>query len=900
MLSVLNTIRRTYRRLGGQTLASEIKSPVVVDGLRPGTSWNHLKIVSVLGRGSFGIVFRATDTHLNRSVALKFLEGQDAIREGRILASLNEDSIVKVHSFEEYEGITALCLELVQGVNLETFAEKHGKLTAEHASLLGIQICRALAALHRKGLLHRDLKPANVILNENGRIVLIDLGLGTAWSEEQAEVAGTLPFMAPEVLEGQPASPASDLYSVGALLFCLVSGCHPVTGQSLEEFRDHHRRHERFHLADMGTFPGTFIDSVETALSPKPSRRFRSAGEFAAALEGVFIANREQRTKFSLKWMLVSLGFVALLSGVVFLHALYQDWSRHSAPLEVRELVRGPGFAHSASTSGDGRMLVYTWDGGDQSHMDIWAKYPEQQGASQLTHSTSDSVQPDVSPDGTLVAYRSEVDGGGVYVTSTLGGGVRKLANDGRDPRFSSDGKSVAYWTGLDGNNRFATGRIYVIPVEGGLPIQMARDFVDARRPIWSSDNKWILFLGTKDAARFPEETSDLYLVSIDQPNKILKTGFMDRLRLANLKLYECPLAWANDALYFAAYHGESSNLWSTPIHIGWHGITIGPPRQITSGPAIEAEPFALANGTIVFSTLISNVNIWVSSLNASRTATPTKLTSPSFTVTSQPSVSKNGRYLAFIRREATTRSVYLRDLNTNQEIRVSSTSSRRPVVSPDGNLVAFSDANNSKESIWVYNRQTALTKKACEDCGIVLDWSPDMHFLSYSRGARPQIYLLNLDTGLSTPLLKSSGEILYDEFRFSPDGRYVAFVRQSGNSQRDIMVSSFQSKKLSDENTWTRIDTGSRWNNNPRWNQDGHDLIFLSRRDSFACIWRVHFDSAPGKTSVPESVQHLHSGNHSVEELSDISFQLAVGGNEVFYTLPELSSTIWAAEPKN
>jgi len=564
--------------------------------------------------------------------------------------------------------------------------------------------------------------------------------------------------------------------------------------------------------------------------------------------------------------------------------------------VETSELVRGPGLAHSPALSEDGRVLAYAWDGGQNGAMGIWAKLPGEPGESPLTDRSFDSTEPSISPDGTRVVFRSEKERGGIYIKSILGGTERKLADDGHDPQFSPDGQRIAYWTGLNGNHRFATGRIYVILANGGSPVRVAENFSDARWPTWSPDGKWLLFLGTRPG-RSPEVASAWYVVET-LTETIAQTDLSERLKSANLVLYECPIKWANGRLYFAAYHGESSNLWSAPIRPGGHP-EIGSISQITSGPAIELEPQALANGTVVFSTMTSNVNVWSSRLDRIGTDTQKQLTSTSFTVSSQPSSSRNGEYLVFIRKEGNSRSIYLREMSSGQETRIFQGRAFRPVVSPDGTRIAFSEKDDSKEPIWVYNRLTAVTEKICEDCGMVLDWMPDMSSLAYSKGSRPGIYLLDPSTKGYSKLLESSNEVLFDELRFSPDGGHVAFIKQLANSRREIIIAPFQGGTVGDEQTWMHLTTGSRWDNNPRWLPDGRGLVFLSHRDLFGCIWRVRLDRSYKAISDPEPIQHLHAANRSALELSDLSFQLTVGGNQIFYNLAELSSTIWAAQSR-
>ena len=182
----------------------------------------------------------------------------------------------------------------------------------------------------------------------------------------------------------------------------------------------------------------------------------------------------------------------------------------------------------------------------------------------------------------------------------------------------------------------------------------------------------------------------------------------------------------------------------------------------------------------------------------------------------------------------------------------------------------------------------------------MALDWSPDMRSVAYLSSIQPRIYLYDVSTKKSSLLLQGREGLAYDEMRFSPQGKQVVFVEQAGPDKREIIIAPFLGGTIADRHTWIRLDTGSQWNNDPRWTPDGRSLVFVSRRDSFKCIWRIRLDDASRAVSLPEPVEHLHAAAHSLEELSDLSFQLTVGGDEVFYNVAELSGTIWAARPQD
>src|SRR5262249_32097269 len=194
--------------------------------------WCHLEIRERIGEGIYGEVFRGWDTKLEREVAVKFLSAEatavvpHVLQEGRLLARVPHPGIVTVFGAEEQDGRVGIWMEYVHGRTLEDWLEERGPFTSHEAILIGIDLCRALAAVHGAGLVHRDVKTRNVVREDTGRIVLMDFGAGAEARTADGEfhvITGTPIYLAPEVLRGQPSSPQSDLYALGVLLYRLVT-----------------------------------------------------------------------------------------------------------------------------------------------------------------------------------------------------------------------------------------------------------------------------------------------------------------------------------------------------------------------------------------------------------------------------------------------------------------------------------------------------------------------------------------------------------------------------------------------------------------------------------------------------------------------------------------------------
>lgn len=257
--------------------------------------WGRLELSRVVGAGSFGEVYRAWDGNLGREVALKLLHPdlqrmqRDAVlREGQLLARVRHPNVVVVHGAEEHDGRVGMWMEFVEGRTLADLVREHGALGAREAALIGMDLCRALTAVHNAGLVHRDVKSHNVMRAAGGRIVLMDFGAGieaVPAAGEPLSLAGTPLYMAPETLRGDPASVRADVYSLGVLLFHLVTGRYPVQGANLDAVRTAHAAGERTLLREArADLPDAFVSAVERALAPLPAERFATAGQFEQAL----------------------------------------------------------------------------------------------------------------------------------------------------------------------------------------------------------------------------------------------------------------------------------------------------------------------------------------------------------------------------------------------------------------------------------------------------------------------------------------------------------------------------------------------------------------------------------------------------------------------------------------
>lgn len=293
VLAALAGVHRQIQSSDGEVPADDLPaaSPSGASDEGPAV-WGPFELKSILGKGSYGTVYRARDPKLDRDVALKLVPSPDPITlekvvaEGRRLARVRHRNVITVFGADVFDGVAGIWMELLEGQTLHQELRERGPLGPREASLVGIELCQALAAVHRAGLAHRDVKTQNVIRQEGGRIVLTDFGAGREL-DAAGNPAGTPLYMPPEVLDGAPASAASDLYSLGVLLFNLATGEFPVTGSDVEGLRNAHRAGRRRRLRDVRPdLSAAFIRAVEHATAADPSDRPATAAALEEALEG--------------------------------------------------------------------------------------------------------------------------------------------------------------------------------------------------------------------------------------------------------------------------------------------------------------------------------------------------------------------------------------------------------------------------------------------------------------------------------------------------------------------------------------------------------------------------------------------------------------------------------------
>lgn len=367
-------------------VATQPIPPKQAPTLAGGTMFGPLLIEELIGRGAYGAVYRARDSQLDRSVALKVLghpslSRAELLREGQLMARIDHPNVLKVYGAIEHDGQIGFAMELMQGQTLEQWQARQGRLSAGELVAIGSELCAALCALHRGDVLHGDLKPGNVLRHPDGRWVVADFG-SSQIAHDAYGSSGTPLYMAPEQFRQEPASRLTDQYSLGVLLFRLATRRYPFEAETTAELEAKHAADTRLRLLDLRPdLPRPLVSVIERALAIDPRRRHASVGALATALsESAPLARSSTRLRV---WAWAVAASMVAAAGIAAWRVHDADspgiatWLRADldAPLRPGEVVR-PGETLALRLDLDHSSHVYVIN--EDSHGERFQLFPLQ------------------------------------------------------------------------------------------------------------------------------------------------------------------------------------------------------------------------------------------------------------------------------------------------------------------------------------------------------------------------------------------------------------------------------------------------------------------------------------------------------------------------------------------
>jgi len=822
--------------------------------LGAGTKLGPYEILAPLGAGGMGEVYRAHDTRLDRSVAIKVLSAhlssdparrQRFEREARAVASLNHPHICVLHDIGTQGGIDFLVLEYLEGETLARRLER-GAMPTQELLKIATQVSDALDKAHRQGVIHRDLKPANIMLVKSGA-KLLDFGLAkpvatpasaalTAMATEsrpltaEGTIVGTFQYMAPEQLEGKEADARSDIFSFGAVLYEMATGKKAFEGKTTASVIAAVLASEPAPISTLQPMtPPALERVVKTCLAKDPDERFQNAHDLNLQLKWIAEAAsqagvpapvaRQGKSREKIAWALAGVFLIVATVGV----GAYLRLARRPAQVIVAEIpppAKARDLGGPLVISPDGGSLAFTAI--DQTgKLALWVRPLGALSAHPL-EGTEGAGAPFWSADGRSLGFVSEDK----LKTIDVAGGPATVVADA--PLYGG-----GTWN-LNGTILFVPDvrkGLYQVAASGGTPVPVltldSSKFQDYAWPQFLPDGKHFIYLGVA----LDPQNSGIYFATLDgkQNRLVLRSG--NRAIFASGVL----LYGRGATLVGQAFDPESGQLK-------------GEPRQVAervSDAATASLLFGVSdNGVLAYQAAATTTGRQLTWLDRSgKKVGATGEAGPYYDIRLSP----DGRKLAFNLGEAKSE-LYVSELGRGLPMRLTfdpDTDSGTPVWSPDGNEILFCRLQGGKAKAGIYQKPSngAGTEElllAADSPDMEFwpnDWSRDGRFILYSRGdlgsrSHEELWVLPLIGDRKPRVFLRNPPAVYDG-QFSPDGRWVAYTsKESGRAEvyvapfdsSGVMGSGNGSAPLTPGGKWQISTSGGQY---PRWRGDGKELFF-------------------------------------------------------------------------
>jgi eukaryotic-like serine/threonine-protein kinase len=813
--------------------------------LAAGTKLGPYEIQSPLGAGGMGEVYRAKDTRLDRTVAIKVLAShlssspelrQRMEREARAISSLNHPHICHLYDIGSQDNTDYLVMEFLEG---ETLAERlrKGALPLNETLKIGIAIAEALAAAHRQGIVHRDLKPGNVMLTKSGA-KLMDFGLAKSATANSAAgvstapllsaartisqaspvsplttagtLIGTIQYMSPEQIEGKEADARSDLFALGAVLYEMATGTRPFEGKSQISVASAILEKEPEPISAIQPLtPPAFEHIVKACLAKNPEDRFQTAHDVALELKwiaqsGTPVPGSQEQEKEVGKHALLAW---AIAGGLALLLIAFLLWWRASRVPQQTTYFSAPlAFAaRSVAIAPNGHTVAIAGHKESDRNNVLWIYEPGSPDATALAN-TEGANFPFWSPDGGSIAFFAN---GKLKKLSLSGGPVQTLcdAPTGRGGTWNRDGVILLTPSGTLGVG------LYKISAAGGTPTQVTVPdkslSEDSHRwPVFLPDGNHYLYSAINLSGR-----TDLYSIYVGSLNSNEKRLVVKAKGNAT---YAAPgyLIFYRDQTLFAQHFDTNK------FELSGEAV-----------PLLTDVQFFPRISEAVFSA--SSAGLLVAQRNADSGASQVlwfDRKGQQIGVALNPGIygnvmlSPNGKVLASDTTDPASQNtdIWTYDLENRSARRLTFDPSldSLAVWSPDGNRIIFASNRDLKFDLYLKDANGAQDEKVIPQDGpdrFPTDWSRDGKYVIYGRGS--DLWYLSFPDLKATQFLKASSTV--KSGRFSPDGKWVAY--SSNESGRwEIYVSSFPDAK----GKWQVSNTGG---DQPRWRSDGKELFYLS-----------------------------------------------------------------------
>jgi eukaryotic-like serine/threonine-protein kinase len=779
-----------------------------------------------------GEVYRARDTRLERTVAIKILPAQfssDPVRkqrferEAKTISSLNHPHICVLYDVGHQDGMDYLVMECVEGETLARRLEK-GPLPLEQAIKCGMQIADALDKAHRSNVVHRDLKPGNIMLTPTGA-KLLDFGLAkpaaalasaatltavqAAPVTEEGTIVGTFQYMSPEQVQGKEVDGRSDIFSLGAVLYEMVTGKRAFEGKSQLSVASAILEKEPEPIsATKPMTPRALDHAVKNCLAKLPDERWQAARDLALELKwiaeggsqageaGRVPAGRRRWERAS--WLLSATFFLLMMAGG---GAWWQASNRRLPRMYFHTSVTFP--ANDVALSPDGRKLAMVAYSEQASNYVLWTY---EVGGRQTTslQGTQGATYPFWSPDGKFIGFFAD---GKLKKADVSGGRPQVLcdAPNGRGGTWNRDGVILFTPDGLGGLSSVSSS--------GGSPVEITKPDASHleqshRWPAFLPDGRHFLYLAANFTGKL--ENNAIFLGSLDSQERRLLVNTSANAAYAEPGY----LLYLRDKTLVAQRFDQRRYVLS------------GEPRTLSDEvlyfPAVDRAVFSVSGGEVLVTQTGKGGSIsqltWfdrsgklVGVVGASGSYNNVRL-------------SPDGRRVATDQTDPDGRKI---DIWVHEPARSARTRltfdpgvDQTPIWSPDGKQILFGSNRKIGFQLILKKADGSGSEEQVADPGGVVnvwDWSHDGKYILFGKGN--EVWSVSWPERVAKPVLQANWTVR--NAQFSPDGRWMAYVSNETGSW-EIYVSPFPSAN----NKWQVSSAGGQ---EPRWRQDGKELFYLS-----------------------------------------------------------------------
>src|SRR5215472_2637277 len=811
-------------------------------GLAPGTKLGPYEVVAPLGAGGMGEVYRARDTRLGRDVAIKILPKEmsaDAARkqrferEAKTISGLNHPNICVLHDVGSQDGLDYLVMECVEGETLAKRLEK-GALPLEQVLKYGAQIADALDKAHRAGIVHRDLKPGNIMLTAAGA-KLLDFGLakptamltGATMSAatplhspvtQEGTVVGTFQYMSPEQVEGKEIDGRSDIFSLGAVLYEMLTGKRAFEGKSQLSVASAILEKEPAAISAVKPMTPPVLDhAIRKCLAKTPDERWQSASDVASELKWILagsqavavvhgVSHRKYRERAI--WI-VGAAVLALLTAYLGWQSGRGERSAGAVHLTIA-LPAGKVLLNNSSEpmaiTPDGSAIVYVAAGDDRKTQLYLRKLDSFE--STPIGNTEDGGSPFISPNGEWLGFFAS--DGKMKKVLLRGGSPVVLADEAFFLGGSWGDDDTVYFT------KSVTSGIYAVPAGGGQPRQVTHPgaTADDRFHLWPKalpGNNGIIF--TVWTGRSFNDARIEGLSFKTGERKVLVEGGTDGRYLPNGYL-----AYTRNGTLFAVLFD--------PKRLEVKGAPVSLIEGVMSGAANGDAAFAVSdNGTLAFRpgsvTSFQRNLVWMD--RTGKTSNIVAEVKPY----AFPAISPDGQRIA-LTLQGSSFDVWVYDLQRGTLTKASfGGDDYRPEWSPDGKMLGYDSSKSGHQQVYV--------KHGIAQGGetVVTDGPENKEFYGWTPDGREVIFCrLNKDTGWDLYAAAVEGDhkvrplvvapFNQNQARLSPDGKWLAYVSDE-SGQPEVFV-------LAMNDATNRAQVSTEGGASPQWTRTGNELLFTCK----------------------------------------------------------------------